>query len=149
MLERLRVERKRGSISPIANRNYLKAVISLVKERCTLMSDFYEQSSYFFKTPETLDITAIQLKWKKEKSDFFSGYIQWLSSTTLWDSHNLEMEFKNMAVQKNLKPGELQLPLRIMMVGGKFGPAVFTIAEMIGKEETIKRIKNALNLLNT
>ena len=133
----------------IANRNYLKAVISLVKERCTLMSDFYEQSSYFFKTPETLDITAIQLKWKKEKSDFFSGYIQWLSSTTLWDSHNLEMEFKNMAVQKNLKPVELQLPLRIMMVGGKFGPAVFTIAEMIGKEETIKRIKNALNLLNT
>ncbi|MGB3235253.1 MAG: glutamate--tRNA ligase, partial [Ferruginibacter sp.] len=133
----------------IANRNYLKAVISLVKERCTLMSDFYEQSSYFFKTPETLDITAIQLKWKKEKSDFFSGYIQWLSSTTLWDSHNLEMEFKNMAVQKNLKPGELQLPLRIMLVGGKFGPAVFTIAEMIGKEETIKRIKNALNLLNT
>lgn len=54
-----------------------------------------------------------------------------------------------MAVQKNLKPGELQLPLRIMLVGGKFGPAVFTIAEMIGKEETIKRIKNALNLLNT
>ena len=33
------------------------------------------------------------------------------------------------------------LPFRIMLVGGKYGPGVFAIAEVIGKEETIKRIK--------
>jgi glutamyl-tRNA synthetase len=40
--------------------------------------------------------------------------------------------------------GELQLPFRIMLVGGKYGPTVFDIAALIGKQETIDRIKTAL-----
>jgi glutamyl-tRNA synthetase len=47
-----------------------------------------------------------------------------------------------------LKPGELMLPLRIMLVGGKHGPGVFDIASILGKEETIKRIEHGLNLLS-
>ena len=39
------------------------------------------------------------------------------------------------------------LPLRIMLVGGKFGPHVFEIAETIGKAVTIERIKNGLTQL--
>jgi glutamyl-tRNA synthetase len=39
------------------------------------------------------------------------------------------------------------LPLRIMLVGGKFGPGVFEIAATIGKEATIKRIQHTLSLL--
>jgi glutamyl-tRNA synthetase len=38
------------------------------------------------------------------------------------------------------------LPFRIMLVGGKFGPHVFDIAELLGKEETIKRIEKALEV---
>ena len=59
-----------------------------------------------------------------------------------------EEDFKKLAAEKNIKPGELQLPMRIMLVGGKFGPAVFEIANKIGKEETIKRIQNVLVQLN-
>ena len=44
--------------------------------------------------------------------------------------------------------GELQLPFRIMLVGGKFGPAVFDIANLIGRRETIARIKKGLTDLN-
>jgi hypothetical protein len=40
------------------------------------------------------------------------------------------------------------LPFRIMLVGGKFGPGVFDIAALIGKEETIKRIQHTLGLYN-
>ncbi len=39
------------------------------------------------------------------------------------------------------------LPLRIMLVGGKYGPGVFDIAEMIGKEEVGKRVERALRML--
>jgi glutamyl-tRNA synthetase len=39
------------------------------------------------------------------------------------------------------------LPLRIMLVGGKFGPGVFEIAELIGKDETIRRMEFTLGLL--
>ena len=49
-----------------------------------------------------------------------------------------------MATQHGLKKGELMLPLRIMLVGGKYGPGVFAIAELIGKEETAKRINKVI-----
>ena len=41
------------------------------------------------------------------------------------------------------------LPFRIMLVGGKYGPGVFHIAELLGKEETIKRIEKALSHLQS
>ena len=54
------------------------------------------------------------------------------------------MFFKDLATEKKFKPGELQLPLRIMLVGGKFGPPVFDIASILGKEETVSRINKGL-----
>jgi glutamyl-tRNA synthetase len=61
---------------------------------------------------------------------------------------DLEESFKALATAHALKPGELMLPFRIMLVGGKFGPGVFDIAVLLGKTETIDRIKQALNAFN-
>ena len=119
-------------------------IISLVKDRCNLLTDFYEQSYFFFITPDKWDMEAVKPKWNEEKKDFFISFLEKLSGIGNWETGILETEFKNLATEKNIKPGELQLPLRIMLVGGKFGPPVFNIAELLGKEETITRIKNAL-----
>lgn len=43
-----------------------------------------------------------------------------------------------------MKIGELMMPFRIMLVGGKFGPDVFQITQLLGKEEVNARIANAL-----
>ena len=64
-----------------------------------------------------------------------------------WDAADLEKTFKEIAAANQVKPGDVLLPLRIMLVGGKFGPAVFDIAAVIGKDETIQRIKTAVNKL--
>ena len=61
-----------------------------------------------------------------------------------WHAHTLDNNFKEIASVNDLKPGELMLPFRIMLVGGKFGPGVFEIAELLGKSETLKRIDFAL-----
>jgi glutamyl-tRNA synthetase len=47
----------------------------------------------------------------------------------------------------NIKSGELLAPLRIMLVGGKFGPPVFAIAVVLGKKETMARIEQVLQQL--
>jgi glutamyl-tRNA synthetase len=47
-------------------------------------------------------------------------------------------------MMQDIKAGELQLPFRVMLVGGKFGPPVFDIAAVLGKQETIQRIQKAL-----
>ena len=56
----------------------------------------------------------------------------------------MEAEFKSLSTEQNIKPGELQMILRVMLVGTKIGPAVLTIAETIGKAETITRIQKAM-----
>jgi glutamyl-tRNA synthetase len=120
-------------------------VIDLVRDRCTLLPDFIQHSSFFFKSPETWDTDAVKAKWNDDKKQFFEAYIEKLSAME-WDAVSLENGFKELAAERNIKPGELQLPLRIMLVGGKFGPPVFQIAEIIGRDETVKRIQTALSL---
>ena len=122
----------------------LSKVIGLVKDRCTLLTDFYEQSYFFFKSPEKWDVDAVKPKWNKTKQLFFAEVIRNYELNNNWKVIELENSFKEIAAANQIKPGEVLLPFRIMLVGGKFGPGVFDIAEIIGKEETISRIKKAL-----
>ncbi len=128
----------------VSDDSLLDKVIELVKDRCTLLPDFVQQSSFFFKAPEQLDVDAVKPKWNEEKKAFFIAYAEKLAAIGNWELLSLETAFKDLATEKNIKPGELQLPLRIMLVGGKFGPPVFGIAEILGKKETLERIEKAL-----
>ena len=123
---------------------YLLKIIDVVKERCTLLTDFYLQSSFFFQMPEQYDLEAVKPKWTTEKATFFKALIEKIKANDLQESAALEENFKTLATEMNIKTGDLMLPFRIMLVGGKFGPQVFEIASLIGKEETINRINLAL-----
>lgn len=128
----------------IKDDSLLDKVIELVKDRCTLLPDFVQHAGFFFKTPEVLDVDAVKPKWNDEKVNFFEDFIELLNGIDNWEPGMIESNFKTLATEKNIKSGELLAPLRIMLVGGKFGPAVFQIAALVGKDETIKRIKNAM-----
>ena len=129
------------------DRELLLRVIQLVKERCTLLADFVPQSAFFFATPSEFDTASIQPKWNDTKNMFFIELAKAYESSVVWEAHDLEKTLKEIAAAQDLKPGELMLPLRIMLVGGKFGPGVFDIAEIIGKQATIDRIKKVLSIL--
>jgi len=130
----------------ITDDDYLYKVIELVKDRCTLLPDFIQHAGFFFKTPEILDVDAVKPKWNEEKVQFFEAYCKQLPEISIWELNEIEGSFKTLVAEKNMKPGDLLLPMRIMLVGGKFGPAVFQVAELIGKEETIKRIQHAMKV---
>ena len=131
----------------IADDILLDKVIELVKERCTLLTDFVQQAGFFFKDPASIDIAAIKPKWDDKKQLFFIELLKAYQINSNWDMVDLENGFKEIAAASQLKPGELMLPFRIMLVGGKFGPGVFDIAETIGKEATLNRIEHTLSLL--
>jgi len=124
----------------------LQKIIGLVKDRCTLLTDFYDHSYFFFKSPEKWDVEAVKPKWNEAKQLFFAEMIRNYELNNDWKAISLENSFKEIAAANQIKPGEVLLPLRIMIVGGKFGPGVFDIAEILGKEETIRRIKKALTV---
>jgi glutamyl-tRNA synthetase len=127
---------------------YFEKVLDLVKGRGTLLSDFYEQAAYFFKAPVSLDVDSVKPKWTADKNDFFEAFMDIVKNLDVYDATTIEAAFKALATEKNIKPGELQLPMRIMLVGAKFGPGVFEIAALIGKTETLARIENALKAFN-
>ncbi len=126
---------------------YLDKVITLIKDRCTLLPDFLQQGGFFFKSPEQWETEAVKPKWTEDKAAFFNEFCIRLEGIGNWELAGIENTFKELAAEKNIKPGELQLPFRIMLVGGKFGPAVFEIASVIGKDQTIDRIKRFLEIL--
>jgi glutamyl-tRNA synthetase len=125
----------------------LLKVIGMVKDRCVLLNDFIGQCGFFFKTPESFDTAAIQPKWDAAKNEFFTAVISKFELQSPWIATELEILFKEQAAAHQLKPGELMLPLRIILVGGKFGPGVFDIAETIGKAATLERMNLVLSLL--
>ena len=118
-----------------------------MKDRCTLLTDFVQQASFFFKPPIEIDVNAIKQKWDQKKNQFFIELIRAYELTNSWQHDDLEKEFKEIAAVHQIKPGELLSAFRIMLVGGKFGVGVFDIASLIGKVETIHRIKHTLQLV--
>jgi len=125
----------------------LVQVLEMVKDRCVFLNDFVAQSAFFFKAPETIDLASIKPKWNEQKDLFFAELIRTYELADFWNHEDLEKDFKEIASVNGIKPGDLMLPFRIMLVGGKFGPHVFNIAELLGKTETIHRIKHTLQLL--
>jgi glutamyl-tRNA synthetase len=132
----------------VADNDYLLKVIEQVKDRCVLLADFYQQAGYFFETPAVYDINSVKPKWNEAKTEFFNALITKLTAFESWAPPELESLFKALGEEKALKVGELMLPFRIMLVGGKFGPHVFDIAALLGKAETIARIEKALSAFN-
>jgi glutamyl-tRNA synthetase len=127
--------------------HYLEKVITLVKDRCTLLSDFPQQLSFLFEAPRQFDVDAVKPKWNEQKQLFFAEAIRQFQLMQQWNAADLEKEFKEIAAANQIKPAEVLLPLRVMLVGGKFGPAVFDIAELIGRDETISRIEKFAALI--
>ncbi len=126
----------------------IRKMIALVKDRCTLLTDISDQVSFFFRSPASWDLEAVKPKWNEQKKIFFTQLLRNWEITENWTAAVLEANLQTTVVANQLKPGEVLLPLRIMLVGGKYGPGVFDIAEVLGKKETLERMEKALRAFN-
>jgi glutamyl-tRNA synthetase len=124
----------------------LVRAVGLIKDRCTLLTDLAENAVFLFQLPESYELNAVEPKWSAQKRDFFTELIESMKQVPA-DAASLESLFKELASLRGLKAGDVMLPFRIMLVGKKVGPGVFDIAELIGKEETSRRINKVLQLL--
>jgi glutamyl-tRNA synthetase len=132
---------------------YLVKVIGLIKDRCHLLTDFITQGSFFFKAPTEIDTASILTKWEEKKQAFFAALTEaYAEMINNGDTHpiaaDLEIHFKALAATHEIKPGDLMLPFRIMLVGGKFGPGVFDIIQAIELKDAKERIEYSLKLLS-
>ena len=136
-----------GKGIPVNDDGYFEKVLDLVKERCILLPDFYDQAHFFFVAPQAYDEASVKPKWDDAKKDFFIALSNGFVDKESWDIQSIENTFKELATAKNIKLGELQMIFRVLLVGSKMGPGVFVIAEAIGRDETISRIKRFIEIL--
>ena len=127
---------------------FVANVCEQLKERATFVKDMWEEGKYYFVAPTSYDEKTIRKKWKKDTSNLLSEFKNRIEVILDFSSENIESEFKCFLEEKELGMGKLLPALRISLTGIGMGPSLFDIASLLGKEETIKRIQNALEKIN-
>ena len=129
------------------NKEFIQKVISSIKERAVFVEDFWDLSCFFFETPKEYDAKASKKNWKETTPDLMTELISVIENIKDFSSTNTEKVIKEWISGKEIGFGKVMQPLRLSLVGKLAGPHLFDIIEMIGKEETIIRLRNAINTL--
>ncbi|AUC21589.1 glutamate--tRNA ligase [Polaribacter sejongensis] len=129
------------------DKEFVLKVVSSIKERATFVNDFWDLSSFFFETPTEYDAKASKKNWKEGTAELMQELITVISSNKDLSSENTEKEIKEWITAKEIGFGKVMQPLRLSLVGKLAGPHLFDIIAMIGKNETIKRLENAIEKL--
>jgi glutamyl-tRNA synthetase len=121
-------------------------ITSLIKERANFVSDFWDLADYFFVAPTSYDEKASK-NWKEDTGDLMQQLIAVLENIEDFTSLNIETIVKNWMTQNEIGMGKVMQPFRLSLVGALKGPHLFDIVELIGKEETIRRLQTAISSL--
>ena len=127
--------------------DYAGQVCAMVKERAVLIPDLWDQSWFFFQAPESFDEKVIQKFWKPETPALLTKISALLEDTSDFSVENLDNVVKGFIQNNNLGMGQIMNTLRLVLVGGSFGPGVAAIISLLGKDETVNRISKALEKL--
>lgn len=127
----------------------VKKIVSLVRERANFINELWEQSSFFFVAPEKYCENAVKKRWKTDSPAHMLALIDLLEKTDDFSAANTEYLVKNWIEEKGLGMGVVMNAFRLCVVGESKGPHMFDITEIIGKEETLARLKRAINELRT
>ena len=120
-------------------------IIDLMKPRSNSLSDLIDQSQYFFSSPKEFDPIQLQKIWKKETTEIIIELKSILGAMNSWVAIELESNFKSFMDQKGLGFGKVMKPMRFLICGSLQGPSLFDLMELIGKDDSIKRINYAIN----
>ena len=121
----------------------LLKIIGLMKERATFVKDIYTQGKFFFEAPAEYDEKAVKKAWNEETASIMTELSEKLN-TTEFKSEILKEEIHHFVEEKGLGFGKVMMPLRLALVGELKGPDVPDLLEILGKEESLTRLKLAI-----
>ncbi len=127
-----------------ADHEKLENICGLVKERAGFVSEIWDQASFFFERPRQYDEKVIRKKWKEETPALLSEIAGLLHKTEPFSAGNLSADIKYHLEKTGTGIGTVMTPLRLALVGESKGPDLFSILELLGKEESIARINLAI-----
>ena len=130
-----------------ADKKYITEVVALIKERAVFVEDLWDQGYFFFISPTSFDPKDAKKAWKEDTSTLMTELYEFLQKEDDFQAEHLQEKVKGWIKSKEIGFGKVMMPLRIALVGALQGPDLYKIAEFIGKEETLKRIKTAVDTI--
>ncbi len=121
--------------------NFVTKIVSLVKERAEFVKDFWGQSSFFFEAPTTYEPKVIKKRWKENTPGMMNELKVVIAGIDDFRAEVIKAEIVKFIEANEIGMGAVMNAFRLVLVGGGFGPDLMKIAELLGKDEVIKRIE--------
>lgn len=125
----------------------LVRIVGLVKERLNFVHEIWEQASFFFERPLEYDQQTVSKFWKEDTAAIMNEVTDVVSGIEKWDVQTIEHSIKEFITAKGYGMGKVMNAVRLSLVGASKGPGVADICEVLGKDETIQRFKQAVAIL--
>ena len=122
-------------------------LVELFKERLEFLKDFRTLAAFFFEAPQSYDEKAVKKQWKENTPDLMRRLRTTLEAVSDFTALPLEEAVKSWCSENEIGLGKVMAPLRLSLVGSLQGPHLFESMSLLGKEESLRRIDQALSSL--
>ncbi|MFU0783286.1 MAG: glutamate--tRNA ligase [Thermoanaerobacterium thermosaccharolyticum] len=138
----------KGLIGDNYDYDYIKKVVSAVREREKTLNEIAEAMSYYFNDEFDYDEKGVKKYFEKDGVDnILKEAIEVLDKVDDFNLVETEKAYRDLIEKLDIKSGDLFHPTRLAISGRTFGPGLFDIMELLGKKKTIERIKKAIKYI--
>ncbi|MBE3596212.1 MAG: glutamate--tRNA ligase [Hydrogenibacillus sp.] len=125
------------------------ARIDAVRERVATLIELTDGVSYFYRSIEAYDETGVHKHFKnpKEVAERLRYAAERLETVEPWDLEQTEQAYRGLIDELGISGGALIHPTRLALSGRTVGPGLFHIMVLLGKAETIRRLRKAVQWL--
>lgn len=131
------------------NIQQVERVCHLLKERATFPQDFWIEGQVFFQPPSTYDTAAVEKKWTPQLHRALEEFVQILANLKDFEAGNIKEVLVTFLNDQKIKLNEMMPVIRIALMGKTVGPDLMQSMEILGHMESIRRIKAALEIINS
>ena len=122
-------------------------VVSMMKDRVNFVNELWPLCSFVFVAPDTYDEKTAKKRWKEDSAQALTELIAVLEGIDDFSVAGQEHVVEQWIESKGYKLGNIMNAWRLALVGEGKGPGMFDISAFLGKQETISRMKRAIDIL--
>ena len=119
-------------------------IAGYIKGRAAFVSDFWELSYFLFRAPVSFDAKVAEKYWKGENPESVAGLREVLAGIDDFTNRNMETVCHAWIEEHGYKMGQIMNAFRLAIVGESKGFSMYEMCEVLGKEETLRRLDYAL-----
>lgn len=124
-------------------------VVRMMKDRVSFVHELWPLCSFFFIPPMEYDEKTVRKRWKENSSQVMAELADLLEGLDDFSLENQERVVHEWVERNEYGLGNVMNAWRLTLVGEGKGPGMFDISAFLGKEETIRRMQRAIEVLRT